>query len=189
MHTSNCTATCLVQLARPFHIIQASHEFAAFFGYSAEELQGRSLKLLQRPDNSKLTFEDLIKALKSGKEQKQRVDVSKKDCSSCFIWIKTSLTYMSDNGEDTVAMLSVQEDDLFGFKENGNDFNSLPDTFQDNLNTDGRHFRYLDLQQTEQFTGIHSQRSEPTPFAPVRKEETLSCFLSRQSCKVCAVSA
>ena len=82
---------CIVQSYKPFHIVQVSPEFASYFGYDVHELHGRSMKLLQGPKCRSVRFEDMIKALKSGKNQESELDVDKKDGSHIRTSIRVSM--------------------------------------------------------------------------------------------------
>ena len=183
--TSTTRGTCLVQQSRPFHILQSSLEFAAYFGYELHELHGRSLKLLQHPDCGSVRIEDLIKALKSGKLQDCEVNVSKKDCSQSRIKIRVSTTNISDKDKDAVAMITLEDSDRFECIEGDEQIDSLPDTLQESLNTDAA--RQPSLQQHLKVQPS-CQSSEPASVVSRRDEEMLSCLLSRQSCKVCKIS-
>ena len=73
--------SCLVNTERPFHVVECSHQFAAFFGYSADELQYRSLRCLNGAELTAHDLEDLIRSIRSHEHERCEVSATKKDGS------------------------------------------------------------------------------------------------------------
>ena len=125
----------------------------------------------------------LPKALNTGKYQDE------KDCSQSRIRTRVSTSHISETEKDAVqdvhlSMTSSEELDIFECNEG--EIDPLPDKLQDSLNNNCNHRPYLQQQPgrprpIEQ----NDQSSYHAPAASSWDEEMLSCFLSRQSCKVC----
>ena len=183
--------TCFVQSSKPFHIVQVSPEFAAYFGYGVEELHGRSMKLLQGPDCSTIRFEDIIKALKFGTQQELEVDVDKKDSSRARARIKASIMSTLEKNMESLARISMMKSDVCSFTDvadvEDNNPPVLPDAFHDALNT-----RPCHVQQTHQPLkvpgNVLSTATQPTLVQSDNNEvitSQLRCMLSQESCRIC----
>ena len=69
--------SCLVNAVSPLHIVRCSQRFAAFFGYTADELHTRSLKCLF--GDEPIDFEELIQSLESDEHLRSKISILKKD--------------------------------------------------------------------------------------------------------------
>ena len=192
-HTSR--RCCLVQSSRPFHIVQASPEFASYFGYDVHELHGRSMKLLQGSECGTVRFEDTIKALKSGKEQESELDVNKKDGSGARARIKISLLRNLADVEVSLAVISIEPTIKHFLVHADNDYDSRarPYTSHKALNIEAQH-RICMHQKTHHTrdnpsTNPSSMPRQPTFCATSKSAEEstdkLRCLLSRASCQIC----
>ena len=185
LHSSVSISTCLVQQTKPFHVVKSSNEFASYFRYNVDELQGRSLKLLQSPDSGAFRFEDMITALKSSNQQECEVQLRMKDCTSCCVRVRASTTKIMDKCGSFLAIISLEESAI---KDEEDKIPSLPDTIQDDLNTDSVQKPYVHVREREKTSKflLSHQPSSTTPATDSRSsaEENLSCLLSQQSCKV-----
>ena len=181
---------CLVQSSRPFHIVQASPEFAPYFGYDMDELHGPNLELLQSPESGTLRFEDTIKALKSGKEQESEQD-DERDGSrirapvkvSTLLALEVGVSLAATSKKATITQSFVHVDDDY-------DSPALPDVFRNALNIEAQH--RLCMQQKTQLarevcSNINSTQLTTSATCKSAEEATdkLRCLLSRASCQIC----
>jgi hypothetical protein len=126
----HCTDTCVVHLSKPYNVIHASREFACYLGYSPEELNGRSLALMQSQDSDTCCFEEIMEALKSGKCQESGMKIRRKDHSDTCVKIKAITT---ETGKDNIIGV-ISAIDLVEIVNCSSPAN-LPDITRSDLNT------------------------------------------------------
>jgi hypothetical protein len=125
------TNTSVVQLSKPYHVIHASHEFACYLGYSPEELNGRSLAIMQSQDiGSCKCFEEIMEALESGKCQESGIKIRRRDHSPVCVKIKAITT---ETGKDNIIGV-ISAIDLVEIVNCSSPAN-LPDITRSDLNT------------------------------------------------------
>ena len=192
-HTSR--RCCLVQSSRPFHIVQASPEFASYFGYDVHELHGRSMKLLQGSECCTVRFEDMIKALKSGTEQESDLDVDKKDGSRTRARIKVSMFGNLANARVSLAVVSIEPTVIHFLDQVDDEYDSASFAYNihNTLNIETQH--RICMQQKAHHTRDNpstnpsSMPRQPTFCATSKSAEEstdkLRCLLSRASCQIC----
>ena len=100
--------SCLVNVETaegPFHVVQCSEQFAAFFGYSVDQLLSRSLRCLNGAELSTPNFEQLIGSLEHHKYKKCKVSASKKDGSPVRPIVVLSMQTSSKDAFSNCAVL------------------------------------------------------------------------------------
>ena len=127
--------SCLVNAVSPFHIIQCSKRFAAFFGYTADELHTRSLKCLFGDEPSEI--EVLIQSLKSDEHLRSKISVLKKDGSPDHAMVVLCLDHHAKccKAQSTVMITLCESYEYITGDETGHSVHALQDDSIDGLNT------------------------------------------------------
>jgi hypothetical protein len=143
------TITCLVSSLKPFHVIQASPEFAECFGYTAEEMNGRSLNFLQRPCCT-LSFESLIKT----QQQKQfLLDVCSKEGRPFTIRASGSKKLEGDTSSIATVQIQIPNPNFTSSNQMDERNVGLQDKHVEDLNADILSHHYL-VTDTKQSVGL-----------------------------------
>jgi hypothetical protein len=162
------TNTSVVHLSKPYHVIHASHEFACYLGYSPEELNGRSLAIMQSQDiGSCKCFEEIMEALESGKCQESGIKIRRRDHSPVCVKIKAITT---ETGKDNIfGVISIMH--MVEIVDCSSPAN-LPDITRSNMNT-----------ELNRPSRQHEDTSNPAVALKARAE--LQEALSKASCQIC----
>ena len=81
-------AGAILSSKAPFHIMAVGEEWKALFGFSCEELLGRSLKLVQGPSTDTERFKEMMDAVRSCIFHQTTLTVYRKDGSHCSVRLR-----------------------------------------------------------------------------------------------------
>ena len=98
-------SSCIVRAESPLHVVQCSQQFAAFFGYSKEELISKSLGSLSCSDFGTASFENLMKTFDCRKHTRSEVSALRKDGSSVRTVVDLFMQKRSTGGHGHCTVL------------------------------------------------------------------------------------
>ena len=176
--------SCLVNAVSPLHIVRCSQRFAAFFGYTADELHTRSLKCLFGDEPSEI--EVLIQSLKSDEHLRSKISVLKKDGSPDHAMVVLCLDHHAKccKAQSTVMITLCESYEYITGDETGHSVHALQDDSIDGLNTNkSPRQRRCTRDYSQLVEALDDDRFDCCP-ALHQDREFLQSTISKASCQV-----
>jgi PAS domain S-box-containing protein len=86
---SSCEAQCILSCKTPCHLADANDNWCSLWGYTHEEVVGRSIKLLQGPGTKEQVLVDLLEASRRGLQKQCEFIAYKKNGSECAVRLQS----------------------------------------------------------------------------------------------------
>ena len=178
------SAYALVSPHDKVQIMEISSGWQHLFGYSHEEMKGRSLRILQGPSSDLQGFNDLAKALKLCAPYDAVLTSYRKDGSSFLVHFRVA-SWLEDQPMMITAELRPM--DAFVVQHFPDCRDELPDPIESSMNSQISSKSMVNRKERLDTSGFSSNPMNIQPATHVKDSIRLS--LSRTSCQICKTLA